>query len=160
MKNKRIISLLLSAVLITTILTGCGSESKETSKSGDGRIQIKVQYMCGRMNLDLESVLESKFPNVDIVTDEIVGEPGYVIAKEMEHGMEPDIYLYEGLSTMDDALIADKFYDLSQEAFTNNFWGPLKTRPFCPFLLKSVILKAFRTQMQHIRAIISLSWGL
>ena len=122
MKNKRIISLLLSAVLITTILTGCGSESKETSKSGDGRIQIKVQYMCGRMNLDLESVLESKFPNVDIVTDEIVGEPGYVIAKEMEHGMEPDIYLYEGLSTMDDAVIADKFYDLSQEAFTNNFY--------------------------------------
>ena len=122
MKNKRIISLLLSAVLITTILTSCGSESKETSKSGDGRVRIKVQYMCGRMNLDLESVLESKFPNVDIVTDEIVGEPGYVIAKEMEHGMEPDIYLYEGLSTMDDALIAEKFYDLSQEAFTNNFY--------------------------------------
>lgn len=122
MKNKRIIRLLLSAVLATTILTGCGSESKETSKSGDGRIRIKVQYMCGRMNLDLESVLESKFPNVDIVTDEIVGEPAYVIAKEMEHGMEPDIYLYEGLSAMDDAVIADKFYDLSQEAFTNNFY--------------------------------------
>ena len=122
MKNKRIMSLLLSAVLATTILTSCGSESKETSKSGDGRIQIKVQYMCGRMNLDLESVLESKFPNVDIVTDEIVGESGYIIAKEMEHGMEPDIYLYEGLSTMDDAVIADKFYDLSQEAFTNNFY--------------------------------------
>ena len=122
MKNKRIISLLLSAVLITTILTGCGSESKETSKSGDGRIQIRVQYLCGRMNLDLESVLESKFPNVDIVTDEIVGEPDYVIAQEMAHGMEPDIYLYEGLSTMDDALIAEKFYDLSQEAFTNNFY--------------------------------------
>ena len=122
MKNKRIISLLLSAVLITTILTSCGSESKETSKSGDGRVRIKVQYMCGRMNLDLESVLESKFPNVDIVTDEIVGRPDYIIAKEMEHGMEPDIYLYEGLSTMDDALIAEKFYDLSQEAFTNNFY--------------------------------------
>lgn len=86
MKHKRIISLLLSAVLATTILTGCGSESKETSKSGDGRIQIKVQYMCGRMNLNLESVLESKFPNVDIVTDEIVGESHYIIAKEMEHG--------------------------------------------------------------------------
>ena len=122
MKNKRIISLLLSALLAATVLTGCGSESKETSKSGDGRIQITVQYMCGRMNLDLESVLESKFPNVDIVTDEIVGESGYIIAKEMEHGMEPDIYLYEGLSTMDDAVIADKFYDLSQEAFTNNFY--------------------------------------
>ena len=122
MKHKRIISLLLSAVLATTILTGCGSESKETSKSGDGRIQIKVQYICGRMNLDLESVLESKFPNVDIVTDEIVGRPDYIIAKEMEHGMEPDIYLYEGLSTMDDAVIADKFYDLSQEAFANNFY--------------------------------------
>ena len=122
MKHKRIISLLLSALLATTILTGCGSESKETLKSGDGRVQITVQYLCGRMNLDLESVLESRFPNVDIVTDEIVGEPNYVIAKEMEHGMEPDIYLYEGLSTMDDAVIADKFYDLSQEAFTNNFY--------------------------------------
>lgn len=38
-------------------------------------------------------------------------------------------------------------------------WEPLKTRPFCLFLLKSVISKAFRAQMQHIRAIISLSWG-
>lgn len=122
MKNKRIISLLLSAVLATTILAGCGSEGKETSKREDGKIQIKVQYMCGRMNLNLESVLESKFSNIDIVTDEIVGEVDYIFAKEMEHGMEPDIYLYEGLSSMDDSVVADKFYDLSQEAFTNNFY--------------------------------------
>ena len=46
---------------------------------GDGRIQIKVQYMCGRMNLDLELLLESRFPDVDIVTDEIVGKPDYII---------------------------------------------------------------------------------
>ena len=69
---------------------------------GDGRIQIKVQYMCGKMNLDLELLLESRFPNVDIVTDEIVGKPDYM---EMEHGMEPDIYLYERLRAMDDAKV-------------------------------------------------------
>ena len=120
MKYKKILGLLLSAVLATTILTGC--ESKGSTKKGDGRIQIRVQYMCGRMNLDLESVLESKFPQVDIVTDEIVGEPDYIIAREMEHGMEPDIYLYEGLRAMDDAVIAEKLYDLSQEAFTGNFY--------------------------------------
>lgn len=72
---------------------------------GDGRIQIKVQYMCGKMNLDLELLLESRFPNVDIVTDEIVGKPDYIITREMEHGMEPDIYLYERLRAMDDAKV-------------------------------------------------------
>lgn len=122
MKNKRMIRLMLSAVMAATILTGCGSESNETSKSSDGRIRIKVQYMCGRMNMDLEKILEEKFPDVDIVTDEIVGDAAYIISKEMEHGMEPDIYLYEGLSAMDDKVIADKFYDLSNEEFTNNFY--------------------------------------
>ena len=85
MKLKRIIGLLLSVVLATSILSGC--ESKGPTMKGDGRIQIKVQYLCGRMNLDLESVLESRFPNVDIVTDEIVGEPDYIITREMEHGV-------------------------------------------------------------------------
>lgn len=122
MKNKRMISLLMSVILAIAILNGCGSESKDTSKSGDGRIRIKVQYMCGRMNLNLESVLEDKFPNVDIVTDEITGDSNYIISKEMEHDMEPDIYLYEGLNSMDDKVISDKFYDLSQEEFTNNFY--------------------------------------
>lgn len=78
--------------------------------------------MSGRMNMDLESVLEEKFPDVDIVTDEIVGDHAYIISKEMEQGLEPDIYLYEGLKSMDDAVVAEKFYDLSQERFTNNYY--------------------------------------
>ncbi|MDY2629652.1 MAG: 5'-nucleotidase C-terminal domain-containing protein [Lachnospiraceae bacterium] len=117
---KRVVAAMLTAFMLTASLSGCGSgdENKET----DEKIQIKVQYMCGRMNLDLESVLENKFPDVDIVTDELVGDPDYIIAKEMEHNIEPDIYLYEGLCQMDDKVIADKFYDLSQEEFTNNFY--------------------------------------
>ena len=74
------------------------------------------------MNLDLEKVLEERFPGVDIVTDELVGSPDYIIAKEMEHGIEPDIYLYEGLIQMDDKVVADKLYDLSREEFTGNFY--------------------------------------
>lgn len=120
MKNKKIISLLLSAVMTSTILAGCGKDG--TSKSSDGRTQIKVQYICGRMNLDLERILEEKFPDVDIVTDEIVGDADYIISKEMEHNIESDIYLYEGLKSMDDKVIADKLYDLSDEKFTNNFY--------------------------------------
>ena len=96
MKNKRIISLLLSAVLITTILTGCGSESKETSKSGDGRIQIKVQYMCGRMNLDLESVLESKFRYFMVFQSKVPDLPGaYSYDQFMWRVMCADIELAE-----------------------------------------------------------------
>ncbi|MGM9600310.1 MAG: 5'-nucleotidase C-terminal domain-containing protein [Faecousia sp.] len=117
---KRIAATMLAAFLVTASLSGCGSGKED--KKADEKIQIKVQYMCGRMNLDLESVLEEKFPNVDIVTDELVGVPDYIIAKEMEHHIEPDIYLYEGLYQMDDKVIADKFYDLSQEEFTNNFY--------------------------------------
>ncbi|MGN1083003.1 MAG: hypothetical protein ACI4SJ_05590, partial [Candidatus Avispirillum sp.] len=125
MKIRKIVSALLLAAMTASVLSGCkdGNTSQGTENvNPDEKIQIKVQYQCGRMNLDLESVLEDKFPNVDIVTDELVGAPNYIISKEMEHNIQPDIYLYEGLSLMDDKFIADKFYDLSQEEFTNNFY--------------------------------------
>ena len=117
---KKYLSLLLALIMTATMLTGCslGKENKKTEE----KISIKVQYLCGRMNLDLEAVLEEKFPDIDIVTDELVGDPNYIITKEMEHNIEPDIYLYEGLYNMDDKLVAEKFYDLSQEEFTNNFY--------------------------------------
>lgn len=121
----RFASAMLAAFMVTVFLSGCGSsdeKSKADNDKADEKIQIKVQYICGRMNLDLESVLEDKFPNVDIVTDELVGDPDYIIAKEMEYGLESDIYLYEGLPQMDDQVIADKFCDLSREEFVNNFY--------------------------------------
>ena len=117
---KKLVCLLMALVMAATMLAGCGSQG--SVGSDDGKIQIKVQYLCGRMNLDLEPVLEEKFPNIDIVTDELVGTPDYIIAKEMAFDLEPDIYLYEGLSRMDDKIIADKFYDLSGEEFVNNFY--------------------------------------
>ena len=93
-KLRRVVAFMLTIFLATASLGGCGSNSE--NKKTDEKIQIKVQYNCGRMNLNLESVLEDKFPNVDIVTDEITGDSDYIIAREMEHDMEPDIYLYEG----------------------------------------------------------------
>ena len=125
MNIKKIVCMLLLPAMAAGVLSGCsngGNSQEDGSNSADERIQIKVQYLCGRMNLDLESVLEDKFPNVDIVTDELVGDAGYIISKEMENNIEPDIYLYEGLCQMDDNVIADKFYDLSQEAFSGNFY--------------------------------------
>lgn len=117
---RRVVVAMLTASMVTASLSGCSSNDEH--KEADEKIPIKVQYLCGRMNLELESVLEEKFPDVDIVTDEIVGDPDYIIANEMEHNIEPDIYLYEGLYQMDDKVVADKFYDLSQEEFTNNFY--------------------------------------
>ncbi|MGN0597394.1 MAG: 5'-nucleotidase C-terminal domain-containing protein [Ruminiclostridium sp.] len=111
---------MLTAVMVTASLSGCGTSS-ENNKANE-KIQIKVQYQCGRMNMELEAILEDKFPNVDIVTDELVGDAGYIISKEMEYNIEPDIYLYEGLNHMDDKVVSDKLYDLSSEAFTNNFY--------------------------------------
>lgn len=119
MKARKIAGLFL-AMMMACCLSGCDSAPEK--KTAEEKIPIKVQYMCGRMNLDLEAVLEEKFPQVDIVTDELVGVSDYIIAKEMEHGIEPDIYLYEGLYQMDDKVIADKLYDLSQEEFVNNFY--------------------------------------
>ena len=125
MRKNRMLGLVLAAVMALT-LSGCdsgkGKDAPKEAAAADGRIQIKVQYLCGRMNLDLEAVLEERFPNVDIVTDELVGSAEYIIAKEMEHSIEPDIYLYENLSQMDDSLVAEKFCDLSQEEFTSNFY--------------------------------------
>ena len=119
MRKKRILGLLLSVAMVLSV-SGC--DSGNGNKKAEEKIQITVQYMCGRMNLDLESVLEEKFPQVDIVTDELVGSPDYIITQEMAHHIEPDVYLYEGLCQMDDRIIAERFYDLSQEAFTNNFY--------------------------------------
>lgn len=39
-----------------SLLSGCAG--KDPAIGEDGRIQIKVQYISGRMNMDLESVLE------------------------------------------------------------------------------------------------------
>lgn len=111
---------ILTAGISAACMSGCSSDNDKNKENE--KIQVKVQYQCGRMNLDLESVLEEKFPDVDIVTDELVGDPYYIIAKEMEHNIEPDIYLYEGLYNMDDKTAADKLYDLSQEKFTGNFY--------------------------------------
>lgn len=124
MNMKRTITMIMVAILFTLLTTslfiGCSKGDKK--KSTDEKTQIKVQYIAGRMNLDLEKVLEKKFPNVDIVTDEIVGDTDYIIKQEMEHNLEPDIYLYEGLKNMDDSIIKDRFYDLSNESFTNNYY--------------------------------------
>ena len=122
MKNKKILCTLLLAAMTAGILSGCSGNTPQEAANSDEKIQIKVQYQCGRMNMDLESVLENKFTNVDIITDELVGTPSYIISKEMEHNIEPDIYLYEGLAQMDDKFIAEKFYDLSGETFANNFY--------------------------------------
>ena len=46
----------LMLLLAAALLGGCSL--REAGRGADERIQIKVQYMCGRMNLDLESVLE------------------------------------------------------------------------------------------------------
>lgn len=114
----------LAILMTAACLSGCSTADRvpEDHRAAEDKVQIQVQYMCGRMNLDLEAVLEERFPGVDIVTDELVGDPDYIIAKEMEHGIEPDIYLYEGLYQMDDKFIAERFYDLSREEFTNNFY--------------------------------------
>ena len=122
MKIKKIIRVLLLTAMAAGILSGCGNGKTSREEAAQEKIRIKVQYLCGRMNQDLESVLEDKFPEVDIVTDELVGDPDYIISKEMEHNIEPDIYLYEGLSHMDDKVVADRFYDLSRESFTGNFY--------------------------------------
>lgn len=119
MKIKKLVSALLIAA---TALTVFGSCNIGKDKGKDEKIKIKVQYQCGRMNLDLERILEEKFEDVDIVTDELVGETEYIMYNEMKHNLEPDIYLYEGLKTMDDKLVADKLYDLSNEDFVNNFY--------------------------------------
>lgn len=124
MNMKRTITMLLVATLFTSLIislfVGCSKGDKK--KASDEKTQIKVQYVAGRMNLDLEKVLEKKFPNVDIVADEIVGDTEYIIKQEMEHNLEPDIYLYEGLKNMDDSLIKEHFYDLANESFTNNYY--------------------------------------
>lgn len=127
MRNTKKKSLLLTGLLMLSLLSGCDRQNA-SNQTGDGadtqedKIQIKVQYEAGRMNLSLESVLEEKFPDVDIVTDELVGESEYIIEKEMENHLEPDIYLYEDLWKMDDGLMSERFYDLSQENFTDRFY--------------------------------------
>lgn len=115
MKNKKAISLLLTSALAVTALFGCSTKNDE-------KISVKVQYITGRMNMNLEQVLEDKFPDVDIVTDEVIGNFDYVISHDLQYGFESDVYLYEALPIMDDALIADKFYDLARESFTNNYY--------------------------------------
>lgn len=60
MQLRRVVVAMLATFVVTASLSGCGSNDK--NKEADEKNMIKVQYLCGRMNLELESVLEDNFP--------------------------------------------------------------------------------------------------
>ena len=54
MKMKKVISSLLVLAMGVSLMAGCGSGNSE--EGDDGKIQIKVQYISGRMNMDFVKV--------------------------------------------------------------------------------------------------------
>lgn len=113
MKTKRIMSLLLAAACVVSLLTGCGAKKKEHEP-------ITMQSPFRNATPFLELVKE-KYPEINLEILPYSGKnmTAYVSA-QLKAGDMPDIYMTSVYSPGQQDL-SDRLIDLSGYAFTNNY---------------------------------------
>jgi ABC-type glycerol-3-phosphate transport system substrate-binding protein len=133
--RRKILSVMLSLALIMG-MAGCGNGTSQAGKQGapddeiitttavdQGKtmVTIRVEFGAGQSS-NLESVLEQKFPNVDIVlrhdgsTDSL-----YTLRANLEAGVECDLIMSRRLATISD-VASEYLLDLSSESFVDNYY--------------------------------------
>ena len=66
MKKKKLISLLLSAVMAVTVLSGCASQNESAvHNEADNKISISMYMWDRSMFKEFTPWLEQKFPDID-----------------------------------------------------------------------------------------------
>jgi ABC-type glycerol-3-phosphate transport system substrate-binding protein len=125
--------LLIMAVLMAALLTGCGKKEIPngaydneiiTTKAVDQKktvITLRVEFGAGQQD-NLEKVIEEKFPNVDIVLrHDGSASSVYTMRANLEAGVECDLIMSRRLPVVSD--IAQKYLlDLSAEKFVDNYY--------------------------------------
>jgi ABC-type glycerol-3-phosphate transport system substrate-binding protein len=121
------------SILMLAGLAGCGS-TKAMQGAPDNEIitttpvdqsktliTVRVEFGAGQQK-DLEQVLETQFPNVDIVLrHDGTDSSTYTVRKNLEAGVECDLILSRRLPSVSD--VAEEYLlDLSAESFVDNYY--------------------------------------
>ncbi|WP_455616886.1 extracellular solute-binding protein [Eisenbergiella sp.] len=137
MKYKKSISLLLSAVLYACVLCGCGAQDTEQNLPvgaaeneiiayqpvADDKMLITVRAEYNGMPENLDEIIETKFPDVDIVLRlHASSNDSDEIGACLDHQDFEDIIFSWGISTTDGERLEDNFVDLSSKGFVSNYY--------------------------------------
>jgi ABC-type glycerol-3-phosphate transport system substrate-binding protein len=131
MKKKGIIAIL--SLLMLVGMTGCsGKKSLQGAPDNEiittmpveqekTMITVRVEFGAGQQD-NLEQVLETKFPNVDIVLRHDGSTSSvYTMRANLEAGVECDLILSRRLPSVED-IAEDYLLDLSAESFVDSYY--------------------------------------
>ena len=123
MNRRRILSMLLIALMIVATLTGCAGQnptSEQTKKSD--RVSISM-YLCDRsMFKELSPWLEQKFPNIDFTFVQSFNTMEYYKDLMARGESMPDIITCRRFSLNDATSLADYLMDLSKTEVAGTFY--------------------------------------
>ena len=114
MKKKKLISLMLSAVMAATMLSGCASQKESVvHNEADNKISISIYLWDRSMLKEFTPWLEQKFPDIDFTFVQSFNTIEYY-KDLLARGEEiPDIITCRRFSLNDAAPLADHLMDLS-----------------------------------------------
>ncbi|MCI7795088.1 MAG: extracellular solute-binding protein [Lachnospiraceae bacterium] len=124
MKKKKLISLLLSAVMAVTVLSGCASQNESAvHNEADNKISISIYLWDRSMLKEFTPWLEQKFPDIDFTFVQSFNTIEYY-KDLLARGEEiPDIITCRRFSLNDAAPLADHLMDLSQTEAAGTFYS-------------------------------------
>lgn len=129
--RKKIISLILAAITMTS-LVGCGNKDSNISSDGGDIVTIKVlsRYSSDQgpddivVNSRIEKFMEEN-PNIKVEHEAIGDEATYnnMFKTSIATGDAPDIFVNYGGTQFQDYVESGLFYDLSKVAAEDSAWG-------------------------------------
>lgn len=129
--RKKIISLILAAITMTS-LVGCGNKGSNISSEGGDTVTIKVlsRYSSDQgpddivVNSRIEKFMEEN-PNIKVEHEAIGDEATYnnMFKTSIATGDAPDIFVNYGGTQFQDYVESGLFYDLSKVAAEDSAWG-------------------------------------
>ena len=124
MKKRRIFGLLLTAILVTAVLTGCAGGKKPAERAAQSdRISISMYMWDRSMFKQLSPWLEQKFPDIDFTFVQSYNSMEYYKDLMARGEAMPDIITCRRFSLNDSAPLSEYLMDLSKTEVAGTFYS-------------------------------------
>ena len=124
MKKRRIFGLLLTAILVTAVLTGCAGGKKPAERAAQSdRISISMYMWDRSMFKQLSPWLEQKFPDIDFTFVQSYNSMEYYKDLMARGEAMPDIITCRRFSLNDAAPLSEYLMDLSKTEVAGIFYS-------------------------------------
>ena len=124
MKKRRIFGLLLTAILVTAVLTGCAGGKKPAERAAQSdRISISMYMWDRSMFKQLSPWLEQKFPDIDFTFVQSYNSMEYYKDLMARGEAMPDIITCRRFSLNDAAPLSEYLMDLSKTEVAGTFYS-------------------------------------